>query len=52
MVRETRDLIDTIYGAEISDKSKDSSKIWYFGFELLRVTSFDEFFDLFEISVP
>ena len=25
MVRETRDLIDTIYGAEISDKSKDSS---------------------------
>jgi hypothetical protein len=25
MVRETRDLIDTIYGAEISNKSKDSS---------------------------
>jgi len=25
MVREIRDLIDTIYGAEISDKSKDSS---------------------------
>jgi hypothetical protein len=25
MVRDTRDLIDTIYGAEISNKSKDSS---------------------------